>query len=115
MIKTRPALPRRPGVRLDAKQVQTLLSIIHARGTYTSQMTACFDPRHAFIFFDSVGVPVAAYTVCFECKNFYAEPSLRGYAKQTEHGFSSGGFVKLAKLCRELGLKYCPSEADAVQ
>jgi hypothetical protein len=59
----------------------------------------CFNPRHAFVFYDAAMKPVAWVELCFQCHNAEAEP------QQKEQVYD---VAALEKLARELKLPLVP-------
>lgn len=56
----------------------------------------CFDPHHAFVYFDSESKPVAWVNFCYHCNTYYTDPPLL-----------EGKILNLSALtpiCREIGL-----------
>ncbi len=86
------------GVPLTPQQVQRLVAAV--TGKHPSHPhAACFNPRHAFVFYDAAHAPRAWIEVCFECLNNQSEPN--GIAGDAD-------FPALAELCAELRLPSSP-------
>ena len=80
------------GIALNEKQMAKLNQVI--TGKHPDQPSAgCFNPHHAFVFFDSDGNMVGRIDICFKCGNY--DSSHRGFS-------SSLDFDGLAKLLGEL-------------
>jgi hypothetical protein len=88
------------GAPLATNQVSRLLAAI--TGEHTPHLLAfCYNPRHAFVFYDSDKKPVAQVEICFECLQ---------YGKRQEGMALHFDWCVLADLCRELKL---PNSPDA--
>ncbi len=86
------------GAVLVTNQVRHLLAAI--TGEHSPHLVAaCFNPRHAFVFYDSDKKAVAQAEVCFECVQGGARPD--GAAVFFD-------WCALADLCRELKLPNSP-------
>jgi hypothetical protein len=87
------------GARLTADQTQRLLAAV--AGNYKAyKKFMCFDPRHAFIFYDEHHKAVAAIEVCFDCYGMYMTPG--GMPERID-------FPAVADLVSELGLPLHPN------
>ena len=64
----------RKGAVLNAEQTQRLLAAVTGKHPEHEWIAACFNPRHAFVFYDASDHPVASVAVCFECNNAETEP-----------------------------------------
>lgn len=84
----------RNGVRLDASQVERLLDSVARPHSEPSVRAACYDPRHAFVFFDERRQPVAHVEICFSCIGFNTSPKVT----------HSVGYTELRQLCQDLSL-----------
>jgi hypothetical protein len=62
------------GAVLNDEQVKRLIAAVTGKHPEHKWIAACFYPRHAFVFFDAAGHPVAWVEVCFECNNAKTEP-----------------------------------------
>ena len=87
------------GVVLTAEQSKRLVSSVTGKHPATEAYAACFDPHHAFVFYDAAWKPVAWVEVCFECGNAEAELSQRGQICDVP---------VLEQLARELKLPLVP-------
>lgn len=81
------------GSRLSGAQVERLSRAI-LTGPPEMVSAFCFTPRHAFVFYDDKGRPVAWLSVCFECNRLMA----------SEAHPDSIDMPGLRALCVELGL-----------
>jgi hypothetical protein len=87
------------GAPLTMDQTQRLL--VAVAGNYKSyKKYMCFDPRHAFIFYDEHKKAVAAIEVCFDCYGMYMTPG--GMPEHID-------FPAVADLANELGLPLHPN------
>jgi len=66
------------GTLLSATQIARLVQAITKKPSETSILTNCFDPHHAFVFYDAHRKAVAWVEVCFHCGNIQAHPSSPG-------------------------------------
>lgn len=69
--KTR--LPRQ-GVSLNEAQLAQLKKAVTGSRPDPEWLTACFNPHHAFVFFDEKGGIVGHLDICFQCWNKRASP-----------------------------------------
>ena len=60
--------------RLSAKQAAHILTAIQPEEIRSRMM--CYDPHHAFVYFDEFGRPAASMEVCYHCGNYECEPPL---------------------------------------
>lgn len=79
------------GVLLNADQEQRLISAATTE-KQPEAIAVCWNPRHAFVFYDDAGKAVAEVDVCFECAN-----AMGAYTKWPDLG-------ALATLVTDLGL-----------
>lgn len=109
-----------PGVVLTQKQTEKLLEIVREPSTWGMSFK-CFEPHHAFVFYDAQKHPVAELTLCFLCQMAASRPALSGVEQSLEFtffsaGMTDGGMAKLRGLCTELGLPKCTAkDASAFQ
>jgi hypothetical protein len=104
-----------PGKKLTSRQTTSLIKTITDTLTYGGVAYACFDPKHAFIFYRKSSI-VALVEICFACSNIRSTPDIPAvgyYARKTDHQFSNYGFSKkgensLMDFCRKLGLEVPP-------
>ena len=89
-----PSVIDREGVKLSAAQVERLLDAVACPHSNPRIRAACYDPRHAFVFYDDSHQPVAHVEICFSCIGFSTLPTLS----------HSVGFVELGQLCKDLSL-----------
>jgi hypothetical protein len=87
------------GVLLSADQERQLIAAVSAE-LRPYDVLACWYPRHAFVFYDPLGKPVAEVNICFECMIAEGGPS------------DSPDIGSLAKLVSDLGL---PLGKDVVE
>lgn len=84
----------RRGVKLSTSQVEHLLDAVVRPHSSPAFAAACYEPRHAFVFYDDHHQPVAHIEICFSCIGFRTLPMLS----------HSVGFAELGKLCKDLSL-----------
>ncbi len=66
------------GTLLSAAQTDLLIRAITKKPQKTFDLTQCFDPHHAFVFYDAHQKAVAWVEVCFHCNNIKAHPRTPG-------------------------------------
>src|SRR5205823_2599237 len=66
------------GTLLSTAQTQFLLRAITRKPPTTIDLTNCFSPHHAFVFYDTRQEAVAWVEVCFHCSNIEAHPRTPG-------------------------------------
>jgi hypothetical protein len=92
------------GAPLTTDQTKRLLAAV--AGNYQSyKKSMCFDPRHAFIFYDEHHKAVAAMEVCFDCYGMYMTPG--GMPERID-------FPAIADLVDELKLPLHPNGLSPV-
>jgi hypothetical protein len=104
-----------PGKKLTSKQTKSLIKTITDTLTYGGVPYACFDPKHAFVFYRKSSI-VALVEICFACSNIRSTPEIPAvsyYPRKTDHQYSNYGFSKsgensLMDFCRKLGLEVPP-------
>jgi hypothetical protein len=94
---------RKQGVVLSSEQVKALLAAVTGERPRPETEIMCFDPRHAFVFFDTAKKPVAWVELCFECWGARAEPHPKGQVYDIE---------ALAKLAFDLKLPLVPPSGE---
>ena len=62
------------GVLLSIDQEQRLIAAVSAK-LKPYEVFGCWYPRHAFVFYDPLGKPVAEVNICFECMVVEGGPS----------------------------------------
>ncbi len=87
------------GVMLAQEQTRRLIDAVTGKRPEPLSMTACFNPRHAFVFYDATKKPVAWVELCFECHNAEAQPFRKGQVYDVD---------ALEKLARDLNLPLVP-------
>jgi hypothetical protein len=93
------------GARLNQTQVKELLKAI--TGKHPEHMVAlCYNPHHAFVFFDSTGKPVASFEICFECSNYYWQP------QRSLNKYNYIDIKSVRKIVQELGLPIYNKDED---
>jgi hypothetical protein len=85
-------------VVLTAQQSARLIAAVTGKRPVRPE-AMCFNPRHAFVFYDAAMKPVAWVELCFQCHNAEAEP------QQKEQVYD---VAALEKLARELKLPLVP-------
>ncbi|HJX27067.1 MAG TPA: hypothetical protein VJ885_04085 [Thermoanaerobaculia bacterium] len=85
------------GVLLTREQERRLISAVTTSGK-PSEPFGCWYPRHAFLYYDPFGKPVAEVNVCFDCRGVMGGP--------TDHP----DIDALARLVTDLGLPLGPDK-----
>jgi hypothetical protein len=84
---------------LTPQQTVSLYSLLDKNSCETTEVAACYDPRHAIVFFDATGHPFSYIEVCFDCMN-YQTP------EDVSLDLCSDQFRSLAQLFRSFEIKY---------
>ena len=82
-------------VRLSEPQVQQVVGLLTKVSEEEDGESDCYEPHHAFIFYDAEWKVVALIDVCFLCEDYIARP--KGVSENID-------LAALEKLCRGLGL-----------
>lgn len=82
-------------LRLDAKQVLKLRTLLSKDTGEEEAEVDCYDPHHAFVFYDATWKVIASVDICFLCENYSARP--KGVAEVVD-------FEALEDFCRRIGL-----------
>jgi hypothetical protein len=101
-----------PGRKLIANETAELLGILNNKKTYGGPVMACFDPKHAFIFYREKRI-VGLIEICFDCNFLRSTPELpamrswQDFEKDQvmDWGFNRSSGKKLRDFCRRLGLE----------
>ena len=96
-----PTVLNKDGLVLTADQTKYLLAAVTGKHPDPGVYAACFNPRHAFVFYDVAHRPVAWVEICFDCGNAEAEPGQKGQIYDV---------AALLKLVRELKLPLVPRQ-----
>lgn len=83
------------GSELNAEQTMQLLGFIQDGNAFGGFAAKCFNPRHAFVFYDD-DRPVGHLTICMECGWMKSTPDLGGLA------FSRKGSIRLKHLIKSI-------------
>lgn len=89
------------GIPLDASQVARLHSAIATAHPEPDVIAACFNPHHAFVFYDESGKIIAYVDLCFQCGNYRYHPD--GFSRSIDWG-------ALESLVKELGMPIANSK-----
>ncbi|MFC7339073.1 hypothetical protein ACFQY0_17905 [Haloferula chungangensis] len=87
---------------LDAKQRSKLDTLLNTPFKGVPGDVDCYDPHHAFVFYDAKWKPIAWIDICFLCDNFSAVPNLPN---------APIDLPRLERFVRELSLPFFESEA----
>lgn len=101
-----------PGKRVSEKNIRKLIDILSTNRTYGGEPYACFEPKHAVVFYRR-GKVSGLIQVCFGCNNLVSNPefpAMTYYFRKTgtgfqNYGFSKRGANKLRKYFSSVGLK----------
>jgi hypothetical protein len=100
-----------PGRKLTQKEIKSLVKTLVSIDTYGGTSYACFDPKHAFIFYREKRI-VALVEICFDCSNIRSTPHIpatsyhfnKSGQQYNNYGFSKSGEKWLMDFCRSIGL-----------
>ena len=101
--KLHPGVINPEGAELTPAQIQTLLTAI--TGRHTSNPHDCYQPHHAFVFYDSHDRPVAWIDVCFSCQRQRSWPT----ALPGDLGYID--YPALLQLMKEMRVPVADSES----
>jgi hypothetical protein len=87
------------GVLLTPAQTTRLVAAVTGYRPRPESEIMCFDPRHAFVFYDSAKTPVAWVELCFDCSRALAQPYVDGQVYDV---------AALEQLAKELKLPLVP-------
>ena len=82
-------------VRLTEPQVQQVVGLLTKVSEEEDGEADCYEPHHAFVFYDADWKVVASIDVCFLCEDYIARP--KGVSENID-------LAALEKFCRGLGL-----------
>jgi hypothetical protein len=89
--------------RLIPKQITELRKILSTEWEGESGESDCYDPHHAFVFYDAEWKPVAWIDICFLCEGFTSHPA--GVREKID-------LDSLHKLLEEIGLPIHENSQD---
>jgi hypothetical protein len=84
-------------LRLSEEQTKSLIRILNQDVEYERGEIDCYDPHHAFVFYDDKWKIVASIDICFLCENYVARP---------KGGSSLIDLGAMAAFCRQIGLPW---------
>ena len=87
------------GVVLTPAQTTRLVAAVTGYRPRPDSEIMCFDPRHAFVFYDGAKKPVAWVELCFDCSRALAQPYVDGQVYDV---------TALERLAKELKLPLVP-------
>lgn len=90
-------------VRLDGDQTKFLVQLLSTDSDDEPDEVECYDPHHAFVFYDAGWKVVASIDICFFCAEFSSRPT-RAPA-QIDLG-------ALKKFCSDIGLPVLETSAE---
>jgi hypothetical protein len=101
-----------PGKKLSSRQTIQLLDKLNDKRTYGGAPMACFEPRHAVVFYHKGKIP-ALIEICFVCNNMRSYPEIAAqnyyFNKKNQtiqnYGFSEKGAAWLKEFFVQAGLK----------
>lgn len=82
-------------VKLDDAQILKLRKLLTEESEEEFGEVDCYDPHHAFVFYDAEGKVLASVDICFLCESYEARP---------KKAASNADLIALEKFCRDLGL-----------
>lgn len=82
-------------VKLDEAQILKLRKLLTEDSKEEFGESDCYDPHHAFVFYDEDGKVTASFDICFLCAGYHARPE--GVARNAD-------LDALESFCSELGL-----------
>ena len=85
--------------RVDKAGVEKLLKALREPTTVYPSMD-CYDPHHAFVFYDTQGIPRASIEVCLTCNSVETLPELSHSTR--------ANMLKIAQLISGVGLPLTP-------
>lgn len=101
-----------PGRKLSSQETSQLLARLNNKRTYGGAPMACFEPKHAFIFYGGTGIK-GMIEICFQCNNIRSTPDIPAVSDYfnksgktiQNYGFSERGVKWLKKFCAGLGMR----------
>lgn len=90
-------------VRLSDEQTKSLLKLLNGDVEYERGEVECYDPHHAFVFYDINWKIVASIDICFLCEDYAARPK------------GASGLIDLRAMevfCRQIGLPWLETSKD---
>lgn len=94
---------RATAVRLNEPQTVKLRALLSTDSESEHGGSDCYDPHHAFVFYDRDWKVVASIDICFFCDDYVARP--KGVSNLID-------LVALEALCRKFGLPMLENLSD---
>ena len=82
-------------IRLIDKQTKQLIAVLNKNVEYERGDVDCYDPHHAFVFYDEHWKVVASIDICFMCDDFASRPTVVSDLIDLR---------AMEKFCRDVGL-----------
>ena len=95
---------------MTSEQSSALLSLISSPKTYApGTEAACFDPHHAFAWYDSKKRVLMEVSLCFSCNavRIFGTDDAGKTTRYDGGGLSVEGVASFRKICRDVGLARC--------
>lgn len=92
--------------RLNDGQTKRLLKLLNTQVDYPYGDVDCYDPHHAFVFYDAQWTPVAWIDICFECEDYHPIPKLT---------IDEANLPALMKFVKDMKLPYFEKEKDYLE
>ena len=97
-----------PGKTLSPAQVLELNKLMSAKNTFGGDVSKCFIPHHAFVYYDASGKVVGQLSICFMCDRLRGAPKVKAKPRKGyKTGLSKKRLKGLRKLCVDVGLPAC--------
>ncbi|MCH2046790.1 MAG: hypothetical protein MK212_21930, partial [Saprospiraceae bacterium] len=93
--------------RLDAKQSEYLFNLITSPDTYGGTAQRCFIPHLGVVFYLDDGTAVGQVSICFQCNQQVATPSIKAQDEAEYMGYSPAGETKMVEFCKSLSFGHC--------
>lgn len=90
-------------VKLDEAQILKLRNLLTEESKKEFGKADCYEPHHAFVFYDEDGKLTASFDICFRCAGYHARPE--GVARNVD-------LDDLEAFCGELGLPVFKESAE---
>ena len=90
-------------VKLDESQILKLRKLLTEESKKEFGESDCYEPHHAFVFYNEEGKVTASFDICFLCSGYHSNPE--GVARNAD-------LDALEAFCGELGLPMFEKPAD---
>jgi len=97
-----------PGAELNAVHIERATDLLSDARAFSNAAPKCFDPQHAFVFYNDKGVPIGWSLVSLSCGSLTALPELSGVQKHDgKYNVSGPALSYLKGLCKTSKLDGC--------